>query len=256
MLKEIVAFRDLLRNLVIIELKLRYRNNVLGFLWTILNPLFYLLILAIVFSQLLRFNIPHYTIFLLSGLTSWMMLQQTIVIATASIVNNQHLIRKVYIPKILFPLSNVLARYVDHLALTVILFLFMIGLKAHFSWSLLLVAVAILLHFFFTLGLSLLTAVAYIRVRDVQQIVAVLFQALFYLTPIIYSVEALPESLRSLFLLNPFYYFVQVFRYPVYYGTPPPADILTVAFIITVLTFAAGLWLFGRKEKYFVFSLS
>jgi ABC-type polysaccharide/polyol phosphate export permease len=255
-LKELFAFRELLLNLVINELKLRYRNSLLGFLWTILNPLFYLLILAVVFSKIIRFEIENYTIFLFAGLTSWLMIQQTITTATASIVNNQALIRRVYVPKMVFPLSNVIARYIDHLILTAILLIFMVFFKAPFTWRLLLVPVVILMHFFFSLGLSLLAAVADIKIRDVQHIVSIIFQALFYITPIIYSADILPAKYRPLFLANPFYYFVESFRFPVYRGALPPWDIALAAVGLTVLSFGAGFWIFSRKEKYFVFHLS
>lgn len=253
---ELIQYRDLLFNLTLSELKLRYRNSILGFLWTILNPLFYLLILALVFSKIIRFQIENYTIFLFSGLVSWMMIQQTVIIATASIVNNQALIKKVYIPKMIFPLSNVLARFVDHAVLTMILFGFMIIYKAQFTLSLLLIPIVILMHFLFSLGLSLVFSVVYIKIRDAQQIIAIAFQALFFVTPIIYSLEVLPENYRPLFIMNPFYYFVQIFRYPVHYSSLPPQEIFLVAVLLTVVILALGFFLFYRNEKYFVFHLS
>ncbi len=253
---ELFSFRDFLLNLTVIELKLRYRHSVLGFLWTIINPLFYLLILALVFSRLIRFNLPQYTIFLFSGLVSWMMLQQTIVIGTASIVNNQHLIRKIYVPKMAFSLSNVLARYVDHVILVAILFIFMAIYRLPFRLALAFLPVSLLLHFFFTLGAVLLLSVVHIKIRDIQQIAAIIFQALFYACPIIYPLEALPERFRSLLLFNPLYYFIQVFRYPVYYGSLPPTSSLLIASLLTLLVFGGGLLLFCRKEKEFVFYLS
>lgn len=255
-LRELYDFRDFLLNLIITELKLRYRDSLLGFLWTILNPLFYLLILAVVFSKFIRFQIPNYTIFLFAGLASWFMIQQTVTVATASIVNNQVLIRKVYVPKLAFPASNVLARFVDHGISIVLLLLMMLVMRAPFTWSLLFLPVAILLHLVFSLGLSLIFTVAHIKVRDVQHITAIVFQALFYVTPILYSLDILPEKYRSLLLWNPFYYFVQLIRCPVYYGTLPPWDVLGIAGGVTAVTFAIGFSLFSRKEKYFVFHLS
>lgn len=254
--RELLQYREFLLNLVSNELKLRYRNSVLGFFWTILNPLFYLLILAVVFSKIIKFEIEHYTIFLLSGLTSWMMIQQTVTIATASVVNNQAMIKRIYVPKMAFPLSNVLARYIDHLVLTLILFVFMILYHIRFTWYLLLVPLILLMHFFFSLGLSLVAAVVNIKIRDIQHIVAIIFQALFYVTPIIYSTEVLPEKYRPFFILNPFYYFVESFRFPVYYSSFPPAKIFLVALFLAVFSFAAGFYIFYKKEKYFVFYLS
>ena len=255
-LREIVEYRDLLRNMIITELKLRYRDSALGFLWTVLNPLFFLLILSIVFSKIMKIQIPNYTIFLLCGLTSWQMLQQTVLIATSSIVANQGIFKKIYVPKIVFPLANVLARYVDHLILTAVLFFFMIGFRMPLRWPLLFVPVLIVLHFLFALGLSLLAAVVYIKVKDIQHILGIVFQALFYITPILYAPENLPPGFRPLFTFNPFYYFVQCFRAPILYGSFPPWKDLLILCALTAVALAAGLALFYRKEKYFIFDMS
>jgi ABC-type polysaccharide/polyol phosphate export permease len=255
-ISELVQYRDLLLNLTLIEIKLRYRNSVLGFLWTILNPLFYLLILALVFSKIIKFEIPNYTIFLFAGLASWLMIQQTVTIATGSIVNNQALIRRVYVPKMVFPLSNVFSRYIDHAILTLILLVFMAVFKMPFTWSLLFIPAVVVMTFFFSLGLSLATTVAHIKVRDVQHVVAIIFQVLFYATPIIYPLEFLPAKYQPLLLWNPFFYFVQCFRYPIYYSSFPPARLLLPALALTIVTFAAGFFLFISKEKFFVYHLS
>ena len=255
-LHEIYLYRELLGNLVVTELKLRYRHSILGFLWAILNPLFFLLILAVVFSRIIKFQMDNYTIFLFSGLTAWLMIQQTVLIATGSIVNNQHLIKKVYIPKIIFPLSNVLARFVDHLTLTIILLIFMAYFKLPFNLSLLFLIPAILMIFLFSLGFSLLASVLYVKARDVQHILSIVFQAFFYLTPIIYPLNILPPSFHKIFLLNPFYYFIQLFRAPVYAGQLPSLKIFIVALSLTAITFITGLAVFFRKERAFVFELS
>jgi len=253
---ELWGYRDLLLNLTNSELKLRYRGSFLGFLWTILNPLFFLLILAVVFSKIIRLEVQNYTIFLFTGLTAWLMIQQTVVIATASVVNNESLIKKVYIPKMLFPLSSCLARYVDHCILVLILVTFMFFFKATFSWNLLFLPVILLLHFIFSLGLSMIAAALYILIRDVQHIIAILFQAFFYLTPIIYPLDILPAHFRPLFLLNPFYYFVQILRYPIYQASLPPWNVFLTACFIALGAFAIGFYIFFKKEKYFVFHLS
>ncbi|MBM3297248.1 MAG: ABC transporter permease [Candidatus Aminicenantes bacterium] len=254
--KELFSYGDLLVNLALSELKLRYRGSALGFLWTVLNPLFFLLILAAVFSLIIRFQVENYTIFLFSGLVSWLMIQQTVIIATASVVNNQHLIRKVFIPKLVFPLSSVLARYVDHAALFVILIIFMGIYKAPIRASLVVVPYILLLHFVFSLGLSLLLAVAYVRLRDVQQIVAVVFQALFYATPILYPLDVLPENFQAVIRWNPIYYFVESLRWPVYRGAFPPNSILIAATGLAAAALVLGYVLFVRNEKAFVFHLS
>lgn len=255
-INEIASYRELLSNLIVTELKLRYRESFLGFLWTVLNPLFFLLVLALVFSQIIKFQMDNYTIFLFSGMASYLMIQQTVLIAIGSIVNNQGLIKKVSVPKIIFPLSNVLARFVDHVALLLILLLFMVYFRMDFTWSLVSLVPLVLLHFLFSLGLSLLASVIYIRVRDVQHILSIGFQAFFYLSPIIYPTGILPEAMQKIFLFNPFYYFIHSFRYPIYHGQFPPLILWGVTVFLTAVVLGLGLWVFYKKEKYFVFQLS
>jgi lipopolysaccharide transport system permease protein len=254
--KEIKSYRELLGNLIVTELKLRYRESFLGFLWTILNPLFFLLVLALVFSKIIKFQMDNYTIFLFTGLTSYTMIQQTVLIATGSIVNNQGLIKKVNVPKIVFPLSNVLARFVDHLILVAILLLFMAYYRMPFTWNLLALIPLILLHFLFSLGFSLLASVVYIWIRDVQHILSIGFQAFFYLSPIIFPSEVLPKAMQKIFLFNPFYYFIHGFRYPIYYGKFPPPIIWGVTIFLSLFFLVLGLVVFYKKEKAFVFQLS
>jgi len=255
-IRELFAFRDFLRNMIVTELKLRYRDSVLGFLWTVLNPLFFLLILAAVFSKILRVQVPNYTIFLLSGLTSWLMIQQTVVIATASIVGNQGFIKKIYVPKIVFPLASVLARYVDHLLLTLVLFGFMAANRMPATWGLLALVPVILMHFFFSFGLALIAAVLYVRIKDIQHILGILFQALFYATPILYAADQLPAGFRVIFRFNPLTYFVVCFRAPVYAGSFPPLKDFLIALGLTAVVFTVGLIVFYRHEREFVFHLT
>jgi ABC-type polysaccharide/polyol phosphate export permease len=255
-IRELFSYRDFLLNLTVAELKLRYRDSLLGFLWTVLNPLFFLLILSAVFSLIIRFQVPDYPIFLFSGLVSWLMIQQTVTIATASVVNNQAFLRKVYVPKLAFPVSNVLARYTDHVILVLILLVFLAVRGAPFTWSLAFLPVAVAMHFFFSLGLSLLCAVAYIKIRDTQHVVAIVFQALFYATPVLYPLSLVPDRYRALFRWNPFSYFVEMLRYPVYEGRFPPGRLVLTAAGLSLAVFVLGLWTFLRKDKYFVFHLS
>ncbi|MCX7973242.1 MAG: ABC transporter permease [Candidatus Aminicenantes bacterium] len=255
-IQELLSYKELLLNLISTELKLRYRNSVLGFLWQIINPLFYLLLLSLVFSHIIRFNIKHYPIYLFAGLASWLMIQQSSVVATGSIVNNQGLIRKIYVPKVIFPVAVLTAQYIDHVILVIILLFFTLFFGLATNSSLVLLPLIVLAHYFFSLGLSFIFASAQVKVRDVQHIVAIVFQALFYATPIIYSINFLPEKFRWLMYLNPFYYFVELLRYPVYYLSFPPIKIFGPVVGLTVAAFLLGLFIFKHREKYFVFHLS
>ncbi|MBC8358403.1 MAG: ABC transporter permease [Candidatus Aminicenantes bacterium] len=252
-IREIYSFRHLLVNLIKSDIKLRYKNSFLGFLWHILNPLFYLGILALVFSQIIRIQMENYILFLFAGLVSWRMIQQTSIIATHSIVNNQELIKKIYTPKLIFPLATVISQYIDHLTLSLILFIFLFILKGKISFVLFLSPVVIILIFIFSLGLSLFFATSYVYVKDTPHIIAIGFQALFFLTPILYPLSVLSPKLEKFFKINPLYYFVEYFRYPFYYAKMPPLEQTCIVCGLSLITFGLGIYIFLRKKESFIF---
>jgi ABC-type polysaccharide/polyol phosphate export permease len=145
---------------------------------------------------------------------------------------------------------------VDHGVLLILLLGFMPVFGVRMGWSLLFLPVAVALHFAFALGLSLLLATAQVRVRDIQNVAGIVFQAFFYLTPIIYPLKELPESLQPYFVWNPFYLFVRMIREPVWGGVVPGSGAVAAAAGLAAVTLAVGLWIFSRKEKHFVYYLS
>jgi ABC-type polysaccharide/polyol phosphate export permease len=195
----------------------------------------------------------NYVLFLFAGLISWRMIQQTSIIATYSIVNNQELIKKIHVPKLIFPLATVIAQFIDHITLTVILFIFLFILKGKISPALLMTPFVILLIFIFSLGLSLLFSTCYVYIKDTPHVIAIAFQALFFLTPIIYPLNVLASSVKIFFKLNPFYYFIEYFRYPFYYAKMPSGELTIAVCILSFLTFILGMYIFFRKKDSFIF---
>ena len=253
-INEIYSFRHLLFNLIKSDIKLRYKNSFLGFLWHLLNPLFYFGILALVFSQIIRIEMENYVLFLFAGLVSWRMIQQTSLVATHSIVNNQELIKKIHTPRLVFPLATVISQFIDHLTLTLVLFIFLFILKGKISTVLFFAPFMIILIFLFSLGLSLFFATAYVYVKDTPHVLAIGFQALFFLTPILYPLSILSPNIEKFFRLNPFYYFIEYFRHPFYYAKMPPGELTFIVCAITLLTFCLGMYIFLRKKESFVFN--
>jgi len=252
-IREIHSFRYLLLNLIKSDIKLRYKNSFLGFLWHLLNPLFYLGILALVFSRIIRIQMENYVLFLFAGLVSWRMIQQTSTVATHSIVNNQELIKKVYTPKLIFPLATVFSQFIDHITLSLVLFIFVFILKGKISPVLLIAPFIIFLIFIFSLGLSLFFATIYVYIKDTPHAIAIGFQALFFLTPILYPLSVLDFGIEKFFKLNPFYYFIEYFRYPFYYARMPSGELTIMVCAISFITFSLGVYVFLRKKESFVF---
>jgi ABC-type polysaccharide/polyol phosphate export permease len=250
---EIHSYRHLLLNLIKSDIKLRFKNSLLGFLWHLLNPLFYLGILALVFSHIIKIQMENYVLFLFAGLISWRMIQQTSIVATYSIVNNQELIKKIHVPKLIFPLATVIAQFIDHIILTVVLFIFLFILKGTISLALFMTPFMILLIFIFSLGLSLLFSTCYVYIKDTPHVIAIAFQALFFLTPIIYPLDVLPSRAKIFFKLNPFYYFIEYFRSPFYYAKMPSGGQTIVVCVLSFVSLILGMYIFLRKKDSFIF---
>ena len=188
-------YRELIWALAIKELKIRYKRSVLGFMWALLNPAFMMLVLTLVFSTIMRFNIPHYAIFLLSVLLPWTFFSQSLSYAVESIVTNGDLIKKVAVPKMVFPMAAVVSNIINLLLSLIPLALLVPLLRHPFYWTWLYLPVPLLALAIFTLGMTFFFAAANVYYRDVSHILQVVLSAWFYLTPIIYPLDAIPAKL-------------------------------------------------------------
>src|SRR3989338_2155248 len=220
-IKELYNFRELLKNLVIKELKLRYKRSALGFLWTMLNPLIMMIILTVVFSELMRFGMKNFSIFLLCGLLPWNYFSHSVSLSTTSLISNANLINKVYIPKAIFPLSIIFSNMVNMVLSFIPLFLLMIFMGIDIQPSILLVPFLLLILMLFTAGISLFLSCINVFFRDFTHMIDVFMTAWFYLTPIIYPLDMVPSKYKMLFKLNPFFYIIENFRDVLFYGRVP-----------------------------------
>ncbi len=250
---ELVKYREFLKNLVVKDLKVRYKRSSLGFLWTMLNPLLMMLILAVVFSTIMRFDVKDFAIFLLCGLLPWNFFAQSVSMSNMSILNNAGLIRKVYVPRVVFPLSNVCSNLVNFvLALIPLFILIPILSPDKLFLSAFFLPVSMIIIFFFTAGMSLIFSTLNVFFRDMSHIVDVLFQAWFYLTPIIYPMKLIPEKYIIYFELNPMFYIIRCFRAPLFDGEIPGMRPLMISGAAAGVTFLFGWWLFHKYENKFI----
>ena len=253
---EILEYRYFLQNSIKYELKLRYKNTILGVLWVFVSPLLHFIILGFVFSFVLRGGIENYKLFFISGLVPWMMISNAILNQVSSMVNNGELMKKISLPKFIFPLSSNIARVVDNmvfLAILVAIFLFSGNeIRLFHIWALFFM----LIIFLTTFGLGLILAVVNVFIRDTQQIVNILFQILFFISPIIYELELIPEKFRIIFKINPFYYYIEVFHHLFYYQVPPSLSHLSFMLVFSLSTVIAALFLYHKTEKRIIFHLS
>ena len=250
---ELLHYKELLRQLVIKDIKLKYRRSYLGYIWSILNPLLMMTVLVIVFSQLFRFDIPNFAVYLLSGQVLFSFLSEATTMAVSSIVGNAPLLKKTYVPKYIFTISKVTSSLVNLLFSLVALVLVMIFTQVSFTWNILWFPVVLLEVYIFSLGVSLILASTAIFFRDIQYLWGVFISIWMYLTPIIYPVSIISEEYRWWYdNLNPMYGYLKQFRDIVLNGNPLPIEWLTQGFITSFIFLFIGLWVFKRKQNQFI----
>lgn len=247
-LVELWRYRDLLRLIVNNSVKTRYKRSVLGIIWTLINPLLNTLVLTLAFSQILRFQVENYPIYILVGLLVWNFFAQTTTHAMNTIIWGSSLLKRIYVPRTIFSVS-VIGNGLINFALALIpLALIMLVMKHPFSPALLFLPVAILFMAMFTLGFTLMISTLAVYFTDVVDMFGILLSAWFYLTPIIYPIDILPRGLAEVVRLNPVYYLLQLFQAIVYLGEwPSQANVLTSGFIAGI-TLLAGWWIFTKRS--------
>lgn len=258
-LKELYQYRDLIWTLSVKELKIQYRNSVLGFLWSLLNPLLMMLIFSFVFAYVFKFGIKDFPVFLLCGLLPWNFFNSALTSATGSIVGNGSLIKKVYFPREVLPLASVLANLFNFLLSLIVLFIFLAVAGYHFWVWLIFLPAIIVIEALCVTGLALLLASLNVYFRDIQYIVLVALMALFYATPIIYSIQMVQKTywltrypiLQTLYSLNPMVSIVTAYRNILYDVKLPSLSSVLYACGITAFLLVLGFLVFRRLEPAF-----
>jgi ABC-type polysaccharide/polyol phosphate export permease len=253
LLRETYRYRELIWALAMKELKIRYKRSVLGFLWALLNPMLLMLVLTVVFSTIMSFNIPHYAIFLLSVLLPWTFLTQSLSYAVEAIVSNGDLIKKVRVAKLVFPVAAVVSNMINLLLSLIPLVVIVLLMRHPFYITWIYLPVPLLALTIFTLGGTFFFAAANVYYRDVAHILQIIIQAWFYITPIIYSLDFFPPKYRIFFKLNPVQYILNGFRLAVYYGKLPSMESVAISFICAFAALAIGFSIFRKHQNDFVF---
>jgi ABC-type polysaccharide/polyol phosphate export permease len=252
---DLAQYKETLWQLIIQHLTLRYRRTILGYFWTLLSPLLMISIVAVVFSSLFKAELSTFAIFLFSGMIPWNLFNAVVTQSATVLIQNEGLLKKIYLPKILFPLGLSIALLIDGLFSFVALFLVIIAVGGKITAALWFIPVAYLILFFFALGFGLLTSVATVYFRDLQHVLLIGMQGLFFFTPILYKQDNLSGLAAQIVNLNPVVPFIDLFRFPLVSGLVPPIGVITIALIISLTTFLIGLCVFMTKEARVIFRL-
>jgi lipopolysaccharide transport system permease protein len=252
------TYRELVRNMVVRDVKVRYKNSVLGVLWSLLNPLLMTMVFTLVFTVMTPAggNIDSFPVFILCGLLPWNLFSNSVIGTTNSIVENASLVNKVYFPREILPMANVLAELVNFCLALVILFgmIFVFGIRLT-PWALLLPLV-ILIQVIFTVGIGFILATLNVFYRDTQHIMTVIMLAWFFVTPVFYQVSILPRNYqlwgmtidvwRWAHILNPMTSLIANYRVILYNGAPPAYDFLLRTAATALAFFLLGAYIFRR----------
>lgn len=248
--KTLIRYRALIQSLVSRELKARYRGSVLGLLWSFVNPLLLLLTYTFVFTIVLpnrQADIQPYFLFLFCGILPWTWLQGSLAESSGVIIASGNLIKKVLFPAEVLPTVTVLANLAHFLLGLPILFGFLLW-KGKLAWTALLLPLPVFVQFVLTLGLALFLSALTVHFRDIQNIVTHVLHLWFFATPIIYSYGAIAESspLREGLRLNPMTHVMVMYQQVLFYGAIDHWRGLFLSFLVGVLFFSAGAFLFDR----------
>lgn len=254
-IRELRQYRFALSNFVINNLRMRYRRSSLGFLWSLLNPLLVMTVISVVFSIIFQQDLKSYSVYIFSGLAPWWFISAAIIGGCSTLINAEGFLKKVYIPKALFPVVSVTTEAANFIFSIISLYILALLLGFQISWTIVLLPLAITLAYFFTLGWALIVGVVTVYFRDLSQILVVVFQALFYMVPIVYPLTAIPEELRFLFLLNPFYYYIMLFR-KVIYGSPSlTASDWIITFLLSAISLLFGIYVLMKQDRDLIYRL-
>lgn len=250
--RRLIYLRDLLREMVARDMKLRYKRSILGVAWSLINPLVQLLVLQLIFGVVLNLDIPNYSVFLFTGLLVWTWFQSGLFSAAGVIVDNPDLIKRPGFPVAILPIVTVTTHLVHFLLALPILFGFLIFSGVQVTTVVLVLPLIILLQFLLTLSLSYFVAAAHVNFRDTQYLLGIILLLGFYLSPIFYNISVIPESYRWLYYLNPMVSLIESYRTVLMQGQLPsllPSFILLgMSLVILIL----GHSIFTRVSYKFV----
>lgn len=246
-------YKDLLLQLVEKDIKLKYRRSFLGYLWSILNPLMVMVIMVIVFSNMFRFNIENFPVYLIIGQTCFTFLVESTNQAIWSITGNAALLKKTYVPKYVFTLAKVTSSCVNLIFSLGAMIIVFIVCRVELSWRFLFIPFILLQLYLFSLGIGMLLAATNVFFRDIQYIYSAITTAWMYLTPIFYPLSQLPEWLQwGIKHLNPMYSYVTQFRDVVLNGQMPGHSLLGMGVGAALFALALGSFVFMRTKDKFI----
>lgn len=248
-------FQPLLSELISRDIKTKYRKSILGVFWTILNPLFMMIVLSVVFSNLFKFDIEYFPVYLLSGQLVFNFFSEATTNAMGAIIMNGPLIKKIYVPKYMFVLSRIFSSAINLMASFTALIFVMLAMRVELHYTVLLVPIPLVFIILFSLGVGMMLSAIAVKFRDVVHLYSVFITALMYLTPVIYPMSILPGWLEKIVVLNPITNILIMFRDVMINNSIPSVMSILLATVETLVVLAVGLYVFYKSQDTFILNI-
>ncbi|WP_145028176.1 ABC transporter permease [Paenibacillus sp. Y412MC10] len=253
--KNFVRYQDLFIELIRKDIRIKYRNSVLGIFWSMLNPLLMMIVLTVIFSNVFQQHIEHFPVYVLTGRLIYQFFSESTNFAMDSINNNGQLIRKVYVPKYLFPISRICSSFITTFISLIPLALVMAVTGVGFHWTNILVIIPLVCLLITSIGVGLLLSTITVFFRDIKHLYSIVLTVVMYMTPIFYPISIIPVQYKIIFELNPLFGIVDIFRSVVIQGEVPMIWTVTITIIYSLIIFGVGFLMFYKKQDKFIYYL-
>ena len=251
--KDLYNYRELLKTSVKKDIGGKYKHSFLGVLWSFINPLLQILVYALIFPLVMKNggSYKDYTVFMVCGLIPWAYFTTVINRASFIMIENGNILKKVYFPRSILPLSLVTSETINFLVSCIIILAFIVIKGFGISKFILFFPLVLLIQYVLLLGIALIFSAITVYMRDIQHFIGVVLQLLFYATPIVYSIDTIPEGFRWILKWNPMTYIIEGYRAIFYNQTMPDLKSLGVLGIISIIILIVGYLLFNKLQKRF-----
>ena len=249
--KDLYKYRELLKTNIKKDVGGKYKHSFLGVLWSFISPLLQIAVYAFVFQIILKSDIENYTVYLCCGLIPWQYFSSVILRGAASIIDNGNIIKKVYFPREILPISIATSEGVNFLISTSIILGFVIfggiGLSINILWYFFILAI----QYIVSVGFAFIVSSLSVYFRDLLHLLGILIQLLFYATPIVYNTSSVPENLQWIVKINPMSYLIEAYRNIFYNKVPPDLKNLCIPLVMGIVLCVCGYLIFRKLEKRF-----
>lgn len=252
LIKELWHYREMIISLVKRDLKGRYKGSAMGFLWTMINPLLQLAVYTFVFSVIMPSGVERFYLFLFVALVPWLFFSTCLSTGTTVIFAQQEMVKKIYFPRQILPISFTISQFVNMLLSFVVIFIVLIfsGIKFNFK-ALACLPIIMLIQFILCLGITFVVSALTVYLRDLEYILSIISMAWMYLTPILYPIENVPEAYRGICYINPMTSIIVAYRDILYSSKVPEMGTLVIAIFMGILLLAIGLVSFEHLQRHF-----